>query len=157
MAAGDPNIALILKLVDQATGPARAVTNFLRQIGAVTEQTGRAGVAWPNEQLAANQARRFALMGEAFGVAALAGSLAASLKPAIEFESSMAGVSKVLDFDAPDGLKELERDILDLTNSEGLPMAAEGIADIIEAAGQAGVVDKALPDDQEREQFIAFA
>lgn len=95
MAAGDLNIALILKLVDQATGPARAVTNSLRQIGAVTEQTGRAGVAWANEQLAANQARRSALMGEAFGVAALAGSLAASLRPAIDFERSMAEVAAV--------------------------------------------------------------
>lgn len=157
MAAGDLNIALILKLVDQATGPARAVTNSLRQIGAVTEETGRAGVAWANEQLAANQARRSALMGEAFGVAALAGSLAASLKPAIEFESSMAGVEKVLDFDTPAGLEALEDSIIDLTTDERLPMAAEGIAAIIEAAGQAGVVDKALPDDQEREQLIAFA
>lgn len=95
MAAGDLNIALILKLVDQATGPARAVTNSLRQIGAVTEQTGRAGVAWANEQLAANQARRSALMGEAFGIAALAGSLAASLRPAIDFERAMAEVAAV--------------------------------------------------------------
>lgn len=95
MAAGDLNIALILKLVDQATGPARAVTNSLHQIGAVTEETGRAGVAWANEQLAANQARRSALMGEAFGVAALAGSLAASLRPAINFERSMAEVAAV--------------------------------------------------------------
>ncbi|WP_039018153.1 phage tail tape measure protein, partial [Halocynthiibacter namhaensis] len=38
-----------------------------------------------------------------------------------------------------------------------LPIAAEGIAAIIEAAGQAGVVDSALPDDEERAQLIAFA
>ncbi len=95
MANGDLNIALILKLVDQVTGPSRAVTKSLKKIGAVTEQTGRAGVAWANEQLAANQARRSALMGEAFGVAALAGSLAASLRPAINFERSMAEVAAV--------------------------------------------------------------
>ncbi len=95
MPAGDLNVALILKLVDQVTGPARAVTKTMQKIGAATEQTGRAGVAWANEQLAANQARRGALMGEAFGVAALAGSLAASLKPAIDFERSMAEVAAV--------------------------------------------------------------
>ena len=147
----------MLKLIDQATRPARAVTNSLQRIGTVTEQTGRAGVAWSNEQIAANRARQSALMGEAFGVAALAGSLAASLQPAIAFESSMAGVSKVIDFDTPQGLRALERDIIALTTSGALPMAAEGIADIIEAAGQAGVVDKALPDDQERQQLIDFA
>ncbi len=53
MAAGDLDIALILKLVDRATGPARAVTNSLRRIGALTEQTGRTGVAWSNQQMAA--------------------------------------------------------------------------------------------------------
>ncbi len=95
MPAGDLNVALILKLVDQVTGPARAVTKAMQKIGAVTEQTGRAGVAWANEQLAANHARRGALMGEAVGVAALAGSLAASLKPAIDFERSMAEVAAV--------------------------------------------------------------
>ena len=95
MAAGDLNIALVLKLVDQATGPARAITNTIRKIGAVSEQTGRAGVAWSNQQLAANQARKSALAGEAFGVAAVAGSLAAALSPAINFERSMSEVGAV--------------------------------------------------------------
>ena len=157
MAAGDLNIALILKLVDQVTGPARIATRSLRDIDKITGQAGRNTVAWANRQIDASNARRASLMGEALGVTAVAGSLFASLKPAIEFESAMAGVSKVLDFDTPAGLKALEHDILGLTTSEGLPMAAEGIAAIIEAAGQAGVVDKALPDDEERAQLIDFA
>lgn len=51
----------------------------------------------------------------------------------------------------------MRRDILELTTSGGLPMAAEGIAAIIEAAGQAGVIDSALPDAEERAQLLAFA
>ncbi len=149
--------AMVLRLVDQVTAPARTVTGTLRGIGDATERVGRKGVAWANEQIAASEARRSALMGEALGVAALAGSIAAALKPAIDFERSMAGVSKVIDFEAPDGIKALQRDILDLTTSEGLPMAADGIAEIIEAAGQAGVVDAALPDAEKRAQLIAFA
>ncbi|TRD18402.1 phage tail tape measure protein [Palleronia caenipelagi] len=95
MAVGDLNIALVLKLVDKATGPAQAATTALRRIGRVSEETGRRGVVWTNEQIAANRARQGALMGEAFGVAALAGSLAAALRPAISFERSMAGVGAV--------------------------------------------------------------
>jgi len=157
MANGDLNIALVLKLVDQITGPHRAAINAVRDIGRVTEQTGRAGVAWSNQQLDANRARRSALMGEAMGVAATGAALVAALAPAVKFESSMSGVRKVIDFETPDGFANMSRDILELTTSGALPMAAEGIAEIIEAAGQAGVVDKALPDDEERAQLIAFA
>lgn len=157
MANGDLNISLILKLVDQVTAPARQALASLERIGDVTETVGRSGVAWANQQLDATRARRAELQGEAMGVAATGFAIYQSLKPAVEFETAMAGVSKVIDFDTPEGFKELQSDILDLTTEGGLPMAADGLAEIIEAAGQAGVVDKALPDEQEREQLIAFA
>ncbi|WP_107495318.1 phage tail tape measure protein [Thalassobius sp. I31.1] len=157
MAAGDLNIAMVLKLVDQVSGPARGAVNALRGIGAAAENTGQAGVAWANQQLEANQMRRQALQSEALGIAATGYALVQALRPAIEFESAMAGVSKVVDFDSPAGLSRMQEEILALTTSGALPMAAEGIAEIIEAAGQAGVVDAALPDAEEREQLIAFA
>lgn len=146
MAAGDLNIALILKLVDQATGPARAVTNSLRQIGAVTEQTGRAGVAWANEQLAANQARRSALMGEAFGVAALAGSLAASLRPAINFERSMAEVAAVARADDEElaRLTETARE-LGATTPWAASEAAQGMKFLAMAGFEASETIDAMP------------
>lgn len=155
--AADLNISLILKLVDQVTAPARGAINAVRRIGEATDDVGRKGVAWSNEQLAANAARKQALQGEAFGVVATGAALYQALKPAIQFETSMAGVKKVLDFETPQGLADMQADILALTTSEGLPMTAKGIAEIIEAAGQAGVVDTALPDDEERAQLIAFA
>lgn len=146
MAASDLNIALILKLVDQATGPARAVTNSLRQIGAVTEQTGRAGVAWANEQLAANQARRSALMGEAFGVAALAGSLAASLRPAINFERSMAEVAAVARADDEElaRLTETARE-LGATTPWAASEAAQGMKFLAMAGFEASETIDAMP------------
>lgn len=157
MAAGDLNIALILKLVDQATGPARAVTNSLRDIGAVTEQTGRAGVAWANEQLAANQARRSALQGEAMGLLALGAGLVGLTEPAIQAERRLAEVSKVVSFDAPEGFAHLQSDIRELVTSGGLAATADGVADIIAAAGRMGVVDENLPDDEKRAQLLDFA
>ena len=157
MANGDLNIALVLKLVDQITGPHRAAVNAVREIGRVTEKAGQSGVAWANQQLEAVRARRSALAGEAIGVAATGAALVAALQPAIEFESAMSGVRKVVDFETPTGFADMQSDILALTTTGALPMAAEGIAEIIEAAGQAGVVDKALPDAEERAQLIAFA
>lgn len=155
--SGDLNIALILKLVDQVTAPARLVKKALGDVGRQTEALGRSGNQWANQQLAANQARKAALRGEAMGVAAVGYMLANALKPAIQFEKSMAGVSKVVDFESPEGLSKLSSEILKLTSSGGLPMAAEGVAEIIEAAGKAGLIDSALPDDQKIRELINFA
>lgn len=155
--SNDLNIALILKLVDQVTKPARGVISTVKRIENATTNSGRAGVEWSNKQLAAVQARKSALTGEAAGIAASGFALYQALKPAVQFESAMAGVSKVIDFDTPAGLKDMQSSILALTTSGALPMAASGIAEIIEAAGQAGVVDSALPDAEERKRLIDFA
>jgi len=157
MATGDLNIAMILKFVDQLTGPAKPALATMKKFGIASEAAGRKGVDWSNQQLAANNARRSALRGEILETAGLGFALFQALKPAVQFESAMASVSKVIDFDRSDGLKLLGDDILALTTDGRLPMAAEGIAEIIEAAGQAGVVDSALPDDEERRQLIEFA
>ncbi len=153
----DLNISMILKFVDQVTAPAGPALRTIEKIGQSTRDVGRAGVEWSNKQLQANKARQDALRGEAVETAGLAFALYQALKPSIQFEKSMAGVKKVLDFDKPDGLKLLGDDILALTTDDRLPMAAQGIAEIIEAAGQAGVVNKALPDAEERRQLIEFA
>lgn len=153
----DLDIALILRLVDQVSAPARAVIGTVREIGNATEQAGRRGMAWADRQLEATAARRAALQGEALGIAATGYALYEAMRPAVEFEQAMSGVARVVEFDRPESFQLLQQDILDLTTSGGLPMAAEGIAAIIEAAGQAGVIDEALPDAERREALIAFA
>lgn len=157
MSAPDLNIAMVLRLVDKMTAPARAAIQQVDKIGAATERAGRRGVAWSNNALKANQDRIAGLQREGLEVAAMGYALYKALQPAIQFEAAMAGVSKVIDFNRKNGINRLGDDILKLTSSGGLPMAAEGIAEIIEAAGQAGIVDAALPDDEKRAQLIAFA
>ncbi|ELA6496114.1 phage tail tape measure protein [Salmonella enterica] len=77
-----------------------------------------------------------ALMAGAFGTAwSLA--LAKPVKDAMEFESSMADVRKVVNFDTPEQFKQMGQDILEMSTK--LPMAANDIAKIVAAGGQAGL------------------
>ena len=80
----------------------------------------------------------------------LAGTITAPLiestQEAIKFESVMADVRKVVDFDTPEQFKAMSGDILKLSTE--LPMAAEGIAQIVAAGGQSGIA---------REELLAFA
>ena len=80
----------------------------------------------------------------------LAGTITAPLiestQEAIKFESVMADVRKVVDFDTPEQFKAMSGDILKLSTE--LPMAAEGIAKIVAAGGQSGIA---------REDLLAFA
>ena len=63
--------------------------------------------------------------------------IGAAVRAAVDFESTMADIAKVVDFPAPDGLKELGRDILALSGR--IPVAAAELGKIVEAAGQAGI------------------
>ena len=77
---------------------------------------------------------------------AIAAPLIESTQEAIKFESVMADVRKVVDFDTPEQFKAMSGDILKLSTE--LPMAAEGIAKIVAAGGQSGIA---------REDLLAFA
>ncbi|CAG9195909.1 Phage tail tape measure protein [Paraburkholderia tropica] len=74
---------------------------------------------------------------------AIAAPMIAATKAAIDFESSMADVRKVVNFDTPKQFAEMSTDILDL--SKRLPMAAADIAKIAAAGGQAGIDRSELP------------
>ena len=65
---------------------------------------------------------------------------------AIDFESAMADVRKVVDFDTPQQFKDMQKDILELTRT--LPMTAEDIAKIVASGGQAGIA---------KDDLLAFA
>jgi len=69
--------------------------------------------------------------------AAMAVTLGAPVAAAIKFESAMADVKKVVNFDTPQQYKTMEQDILNL--SKRIPMAASGLAQIVAAGGQAGI------------------
>lgn len=77
------------------------------------------------------------LQGGAFAAPFVMGAQAA-----MRFESAMADVRKVVDFDTPEQFAAMNDDVLDM--SERLPMAAEGIAQIVAAGGQAGIAREEL-------------
>lgn len=68
---------------------------------------------------------------------AFAAPFIAGVNEAIKFESAMADVKKVVNFDTPEQFKQMSEDVLNL--SEALPMSAEGIAKIVAAGGQASI------------------
>ncbi|WP_323115431.1 phage tail tape measure protein [Pseudomonas guariconensis] len=73
---------------------------------------------------------------------AIAAPFVAGISKAIEFESQMADVKKVVDFDTPQQFKEMGEDIARM--SERLPMAAGDIAKIVAAGGQSGIAKNEL-------------
>ncbi len=76
------------------------------------------------------------------GAAVNAIPLIAAAKQAMTFEAAMADVRKVIDFPTPKAYAQMGSDILTL--STRIPMAAEGIAAIVAAAGRANIPRKEL-------------
>lgn len=87
--------------------------------------------------------RRRALKDEFWGAAGAVAGVAFPVKLAVEFESAMADVKKVVDFDTPKQFREMEQDILRLTRT--IPMAGAELAKITASGGQLGVARKDLP------------
>lgn len=80
--------------------------------------------------------------GEALQGGAIAAPFVMGVKAAMGFESAMADVKKVVNFETPEQFKAMSDDVLGL--SERLPMAAEGIAQIVAAGGQSGIAREEL-------------
>nr|WP_306766360.1 phage tail tape measure protein [Shinella pollutisoli] len=73
---------------------------------------------------------------------ALQRALAAPIRAASEFESAMADVRKVVDFDTPQAFKDFQTSVLQM--SKRLPLAAQDLTKIVAAAGQAGIAREEL-------------
>lgn len=73
----------------------------------------------------------------AVGLAALGAGIKVTTDEAMKFESAMAEVKKVVDFETPDGIKQMRRELEDL--STRVPIAFDGLAKIAAAAGQSGI------------------
>lgn len=73
---------------------------------------------------------------------ALAGSVILPVKTAIDFESSMADVRKVVDFETKDELKKFGDEILALTRQ--IPLSASELASITASGGQLGIAKENL-------------
>lgn len=107
----------IITAVDQLTGPMkgmqRELKGFQKEMGSLALGAAAAGTA-------------------------ILGALALPMNAAIGFESKMADIRKVVDgLDDKKAFAQMSDDILTLSTQ--LPMAAEGIAEIVAAGGQAGI------------------
>ncbi len=112
---------LILSLVDRVTGPAKAVSAAVRNL--------ERQVKLNNRQL--DEMRGRVVEAAAVGVT-LYKALQAPTKAAMEFESALADVSKVVDFkDGAEGVKQFGRDLMAL--SERVPVAAEELQKVATA------------------------
>lgn len=88
-------------------------------------------------------------LGDAIAGGAMTAPFIEASRVAIDFESAMADVRKVVDFPTPEAFKEMGDDIVEMSAS--MPMAARDIAAIVAAGGQAGIASKDL------KQFAADA
>lgn len=93
------------------------------------------------EKFQSNAAKRRELHGQLMGTVAMASTVAVPIKLAIDYESAMADVKKVTNFDAP-GWTKFSDDLLTL--STRIPMSAAGLAQIAASAGQAGIAENEM-------------
>ncbi len=87
-------------------------------------------------------AQRANLRGQMFDAVALGATFTAPIKAAIDFESAMADVRKVITFDTPDGLEKLGETLKIM--SREIPLSAAGLAQIAASGGQLGIAAKDL-------------
>lgn len=112
----------IITAVDQLSGPMKGMQ---RQLKAFHKEM--AGLA----------------LGAAAAGTAILGALAMPVNAAMGFESKMADIRKVVDgLDDKNAFSAMSNDILTLSTQ--LPMAAEGIAEIVAAGGQSGIAKNDL-------------
>lgn len=77
---------------------------------------------------------------EVMGVIAAVGTVIMPIKVAMDFETSMAEVRKVVDFDTPQQFKQMGDDLLQMTHR--IPMAGRELAQIAASGGQLGIARK---------------
>lgn len=77
---------------------------------------------------------------EVMGVVAAVGTVVMPIKVAMDFETSMAEVRKVVDFDTPQQFKQMGDDLLQMTHR--IPMAGRELAQIAASGGQLGIARK---------------
>lgn len=122
----------------------------------------KAGVAVESHQarlqrltaISAEADKRKGLQGQLAGTVASAMTVAVPVNAAMEFESAMANVRKVTNFDAK-GLKGFGNELLNM--STRIPMTATALTQIAAAAGQAGIKQEELLTFTEDAAIMATA
>jgi TP901 family phage tail tape measure protein len=132
------NLDAVLKISAQVIG----------QDGVDRLRSSIGGLAWVAESAKkgfGDMVKSASFQALAAGAAGLGVALGTSVREAVKFESAMADVKKVVPgLESAEGLRDMKGAILDL--SRELPITAEGLAEIVAAAGQAGIEKDGLID-----------
>ena len=123
-------------------GDSRAITGINRELGKLDRAITRINSRKLKLDQIAKQRQQFksSLMEKAL----LAGAVIAPLKVAVDFESAMADVKKVVNFDSNAELKTFQNEITKL--SQTIPLSARGLAEIVASGGQLGINKDKLLD-----------
>lgn len=134
-----------LSLVDMISGPLDRVRNAMRGVEGGVASLGRC---------MGNLALAMAPVALAAGV--MLGVFGMAASKAMAFESAMADVAKVVNFESQAEFQGMSDTIRDMAGR--IPMAADGIAAIIAAAGQSGVAKEDLAEfaEQAAKMGVAF-
>lgn len=130
----------------------RDVSKFRTEYADLTRQIDRATAAQRklndvSRRREANRAARGELMGGIYGMVGAAASVAMPVKEAMQFESQMAEVKKVVNVDGTQAeqntyFAKLGDQVLELTRR--IPMAADEVAKLVAAGGQGGIENSDL-------------
>lgn len=128
--------------VTQVGGALKAAGVDTRNLSAENERLGQvldkqtAAFLRQKDVLERRASARQEMQGEILKIGATVAYLKKATGTAMDFESAMADVRKVVNFDSPDQFRQMGADIQRLASR--LPMTADGIAAIVAAGGQAG-------------------
>lgn len=141
--------SLIVSLFDRATGPAKKIVKAVKGIGKSVEEVNgipvnfgvklNRAIKQNNRALAQTRGQ---LLDAVAGFYTLKAAISAPVGAAMDFESAMADVRKVVDFPTPEALLAFKRELVDL--SKEIPITVAGLTEIAAAAGQAGIAGEDL-------------
>ena len=122
---------LIVSLQDRLSGVAGKITGAIGRLQAMAARN--------NAAMDVMRGRMIDAVGAGY---VLAQSLSAPINAAVAFEEKMADVAKVVDFESPAAFKQMGDDIRKMALR--IPLAADGLADIVAAAGQSNIANADL-------------
>lgn len=132
----DLNIALIMRLVNQVSGPARAVREDLGQIDAAAARVEGAGGRVSRRSEMALGAAKMAVRGVAIAATAATAATGGAIAQAATMQDAWSDANKTLGLSAP-ALAEMQAEVDRL--SVKIPVARRGLVDIVATAGQIGI------------------
>lgn len=139
------SIFATMSLVDMLSNPLERINKKLKGVsGSASGLSNRLG------------ALTMSMMPVVVGAGLLLGAFGLASAAAIKFESSMADVAKVVNFDTQAEFQAMSKEIMDMAGR--IPMAASGIAAIVAAAGQSGIAKQDLTEfaEQAAKMGVAF-